>query len=74
MIVPVRRGTADLASLFSFNSVGSVVWSALKSPRTIEELVALLTHTYDVAQDRAHDDLNALLVQMQAAGLVEVAE
>jgi len=41
LIVPVRRGVADLASLFSFNQVGSTIWEAIEQPRTVDELVTL---------------------------------
>jgi hypothetical protein len=72
LIVPVRRGTADLASLYSFNGVGSTVWEALEKPRTVDELVAVVADAYDVSRERAHEDLQIFLNEAQAAGVVQV--
>ncbi len=74
LIVPVRRGTADLASLYSFNGVGSTIWEALEKPRTVDELVALIADTYDVSPEKAREDLQVFLKEAQAAGVVEVAQ
>jgi len=71
LIVPVRRGVADLASLFSFNAVGSTIWEALEKPRTAEELVNAVADAYDVTPDKARQDLQAFLDEAQAAGIVQ---
>ncbi len=73
LIVPVRRGTADLASLYSFNGVGSTIWEALEKPRTAEELVTLIANVYDVSPEKAREDLQVFLNEAQAAGVVQVA-
>jgi len=70
LIVPVRRGTADLASLYSFNPTGNTIWQALEKPKTIDELVNLLAETYDVSGNQARQDVDAFLVEAQSMGLV----
>jgi coenzyme PQQ synthesis protein D (PqqD) len=72
LIVPVRRGVADLASLFSFNRVGSTIWEAIEKPRTVDELVAVVADTYDVTADKAREDLEVFLNEAQAAGVVQM--
>jgi hypothetical protein len=71
LIVPVRRGVADLASLFSFNAVGSTIWEALEKPRTAEELVTVVAETYDVSSEQAREDLGVFLGEALAAGVVQ---
>ena len=71
LIVPVRRGVADLAHLFSFNSVGSTIWEALEKPRTVEELVTVVADTYDVSPDKAQEDLQVFLSEAQTAGVIQ---
>ena len=71
LIVPVRRGVADLAYLFSFNSVGSTIWEALDKPRTVEELVRVVADTYDVSPDKAQEDLQVFLSEAQTAGVIQ---
>ncbi len=70
LIVPVRRGTADLASLYSFNATGNTIWQAMEKPQTIEELVNLLVETYDVSEEKARQDVDSFLAEAQAMGLI----
>jgi len=72
LIVPVRRGVADLASLFSFNQVGSTIWEAIEKPRTVDELVTVLADTYDVTPEKARQDLEVFLNDAQGAGVVQM--
>jgi hypothetical protein len=71
LIVPVRRGVADLASLFSFNGVGSTIWEALEKPQTLDELVTAVADAYDVTPEKAREDLEVFLGDAQAAGVVQ---
>ena len=70
LIVPVRRGTADLASLYSFNEAGSAIWQALEKPKTVDQLVDLLADTFDVTPEKAREDVDAFLSEAQGKGLV----
>jgi hypothetical protein len=72
LIVPVRRGVADLASLFSFNQVGSTIWEAIEKPRTVDELVTLVADAYDVTPEKAREDIEVFLNEAQAAGIVQM--
>ena len=72
LIVPVRRGVADLASLFSFNQVGSSIWEAIEQPRTVDELVTLVADAYDVTPEKAREDIEVFLNEAQAAGIVQM--
>jgi len=72
LIVPVRRGVADLASLFSFNQVGSTIWEAIEKPRTVDELVSLVADAYDVTAEKAREDIEVFLNEAQAAGIVQM--
>lgn len=72
LLVPVRRGVADLACLFSFNGVGSAVWEALEKPRTVDELVDVIEGAYEVTPEKAREDLQVFLNEAQAAGVVQV--
>jgi hypothetical protein len=72
LIVPVRRGVADLASLFSFNQVGSTIWEAIERPRTVDELVTLVADAYEVTPEKAREDMEVFLNEAQAAGIVQM--
>ena len=71
LIVPVRRGIADLACLYSFNGVGNTVWEALEKPRTVDELLNVIESAYEVAPEKAREDLQVFLDEAQTAGVVQ---
>jgi len=74
LIVPVRRGVGDLASIYSLNPVASAIWSVLSEPRTNNEIVQLLEQEFDAPAETVVSDVEAFLSEMSTAGLVETAE
>lgn len=57
---------------FGLNPVGATVWNAVQQPKTVAELVAIVTGEFDVDAGRCENDLVALLDQLEDAGLIEV--
>ena len=70
LVVPICGRVGDLASIYSFNETGSVLWSALEHPRSLESLTSLLCQSFDVEQESAQRDVYAFVHEMQAAGLL----
>ena len=73
LVVPIRGKVGDLASIYSFNETGSVLWSALEHPRSLENLTSLLCQSFEVGWDDARRDADLFVREMQAAGLVAAA-
>ena len=73
LIVPVRAKVGDLASIYSFNGTGSLIWKLLDSPKTVTELAAAVAREYEVDSVRAERDVSEFVGEMKAVGLVEVA-
>ncbi len=71
LIVPIRGKVGDLASIYSFNEVGSLIWRLLDTPRQLPELVSAVEQTYEVRMERAEQDVLQFLGDMLAANLVE---
>jgi hypothetical protein len=71
LIVPVRGKVGDLASIFSFNGTGSLIWDLLQSPKNLTELVDAVEHEYEVDQAHALKDVERFLNDMLSVGLVE---
>lgn len=57
---------------YGLNPVGATVWNALQQPKTIAELVAIVTGEFDVEEARCEGDLLTLLGELEDAGLIEV--
>jgi len=74
LIVPVRGKVGDLASIYSFNQTGSLIWQALESPKTASELARLVEQEYAVSREQAEQDVNQFLRDMQSVDLVQVRE
>jgi len=72
LIVPVRSKVGDLASIYSFNGTGTLIWKLLESPRTIAELASAVAQEYAVEPERAERDVTEFVGEMKAVGLVEV--
>jgi hypothetical protein len=74
LIVPVRGKVGDLASIYSFNQTGSLIWQALESPKDLAELIGIVEHEYAVERDQAQRDVVQFLRDMLSADLVQVCE
>jgi hypothetical protein len=74
LIVPVRGKVGDLASIYSFNETGSLIWKLLETPTTLLDLVSAMTRKFDVTRERAESDALRFVSEMLLVGLVEVSE
>jgi len=71
LIVPVRARVGDLASIYSFNGTGSLIWKLLESPRTVEQLAVAVACAYEVEPAQAEQDVTNFVSEMKSVGLVE---
>jgi hypothetical protein len=74
LIVPVRGKVGDLASIYSFNETGSLIWQALESPKGLAELISAVEREYAVEHDQAERDVTQFLNDMLSVDLVQVRE
>ncbi len=72
LIVPVRAKVGDLASIYSFNETGTLIWKLLESPRTVAELAMAVAQEYEVEPAQAERDVEAFVDEMKSVGLLEV--
>jgi len=72
LIVPVRAKVGDLASIYSFNGTGSLIWKLLESPCTVKQLATAVAQAYEVETAQAERDVTNFVSEMKSVGLVEV--
>jgi len=72
LIVPVRAKVGDLASIYSFNGTGTLIWKLLETPKSVEELASAIVQEYEVEPEQAERDVAEFVGEMKAVGLVEV--
>jgi coenzyme PQQ synthesis protein D (PqqD) len=73
LIVPVRKGVGDLASIYSLNEVASTIWQAIAQPRSKEEIVQQVAAEFCAERQRIDVDVEAFLAEMRFAGLVNTS-
>lgn len=64
----LRRGT-----YLGVNPTGATIWPALVAGATHDELLSLIVDSFDVDRERARRDIDALVADLQARGLLEDA-
>jgi len=74
LIVPVRGKVGDLASIYSFNETGSLIWQTLESPKPLADLIDAIQQEYAVSHEQAERDVKQFLNDTLSAGLVEARE
>lgn len=72
LIVPIRAKVGDLASIYSFNGTGSLIWKLLECPKTLSQLVNAVAQEYEVDVQQAERDVTEFVSELNAVGLVEV--
>ena len=71
LIVPIRKGVGDLASIYSLNRVGSRVWNAIADPRSAEEIARTLEEEFAEDGQVIARDVQSFLDELSSAGLVQ---
>ena len=71
LIVPVRGGVGDLASIYSLNELGSFLWQQLNPPKTFNELVNSVVDEYNVSKETAQGDIRVFLDKIKDVGLID---
>ena len=57
---------------YGLDPVGARIWSLMQEPRAVAEIQNTITGEYDVEPERCARDLQSLLEQLLAEGLIEV--
>ena len=59
---------------YGLDSVGARIWTLVQQPLAIPTIRDALLAEYDVEPEQCQRDLLALIAEMMAAGLIEVAD
>ena len=70
LIVPVRKGVGDLASIYSLNEVASSIWQTIARPRSKDEIVQIIQQDFEGERQQVEHDVEVFLAEMSTAGLI----
>jgi predicted nucleic acid-binding protein len=71
IVVPIRRGAADMDSIYTFNETGRAMWAMIEANRSATELAAHLRSEYGLSAEKAAVDTEKFLADLSEAGLIE---
>ncbi len=71
IVVPIRRGAADMDSIYTFNEVGTTLWAMIEANRSATDLAAHLQTEYGLSAEKAAMDTEKFLADLSEAGLIE---
>jgi len=71
VIVPIRRGVGDLNSLYTLNSVGSILWEFMTEGHTVPEMVNRICDEFEVTSMQAQADIQEFLGSMLEEKLIQ---
>jgi hypothetical protein len=72
LVVPVRGKVGDLASIYSFNGTGSLIWQLLDEPRGLSDLVGAVEREFLAEPEQARKDVMKFVDDLFSEGLVEL--
>jgi hypothetical protein len=58
---------------FTLNATASTIWLAMSEPKSLDDLVAVVTDRFEVSETQCRPDIEALLSQMIEAEVIGVA-
>ncbi|HUD71497.1 MAG TPA: PqqD family protein [Dongiaceae bacterium] len=73
LLVPVRRGVAEMDYLYTADPAGSFIWSCLDGRRSLGAVARLVAEAFEVDEPRALADVLAFAAELGSAGLVRNA-
>ena len=74
LLVPISSSIADLSNIFALNDTGAFVWKHLDGSTPLAGIRDALTEDFDVSPEEAWADLDALMAELDEAGLVRRVE
>jgi hypothetical protein len=73
IVVPIRRGAADLDSIYTFNESGTKLWSLIEKGLDAAALASYLQAEYGLTPTEALSDAESFVNDLTQEGLVEPA-
>lgn len=71
IVVPIRRGAADLDSIFTFNEAGTMLWAMVEANGSSWQMSEFLEREYGLTAAQAAADTQLFIENLAAAGLIE---
>ncbi len=74
ILVPVRKKTADMASIFVLNETGARIWRLLDGQHTLGEIGEILALEYEVEPETARADIARVVDELCELGMLRLVD
>ena len=71
ILVPIRRRTADLESIYTLNETGSRIWELIDGQHTLREIRDTIVQEYEATPEEAEADLAEFMAYLEEIEAVE---
>ncbi|MBQ8076861.1 MAG: PqqD family protein [Eubacterium sp.] len=71
IVVPVGKNAGEFNAMITLNDTGSFLWDIFQKDITIDRAVELITAEYDVAPEKAREDIEKFVALLQDNNLME---
>ncbi len=71
ILIPVGEIALDIKGMFTLTESGTLLYRKLTEGCTKEDLVQTLLDEYEVDQEKASEDVDAFLEQLEKAGVLQ---
>jgi Coenzyme PQQ synthesis protein D (PqqD) len=71
IVVPIRRGAADMDSIYTFNGTGTALWKMIEENRSAAEMGEYLQQEYGLTAEQATADAAVFIEELATAGLID---
>lgn len=70
VLVPVGQAADAFAGMVTLNSTSAFLWEQLENVQTVDSLARALLNRYDVAEEKAREDVEAFLAALMPTGAI----
>lgn len=71
ILVPIQNNIGDLESIYNLNEVGARIWELLDGKNTVQSIISIITHEFEVSETQAEDDTMGFIRQLAKIGAIE---
>lgn len=73
IVVPTGKASVSFQGMMTLNKTAKFLFEALQEDMTLEDLVILLTKTYDISYEEAYKDVKAFIDLLESKKMLDAA-
>jgi hypothetical protein len=74
VLVPIREGIGDMASINTLNPIGTLIWELLDGVRTVAQVRDAIMASYKVTAEQAEADILEFLSELEHYGIISAVK